>query len=232
MKPNSRQLAMRDPALAAIMGVSTGARAQADFGTDYGVHFGGSRPRVSFGDDGAAAHLAAAQMTGPAHPAHPMNPANQGAMMKMWNDKIAAESDTTARMRIIDPNANSTIKINRYSFSLNQDVVLGTPLLNFDISGSPPTNLRPERVTMNSPTFGMFLINEMKVANVSVADGTFDAAENNQVGIGQEYEMPTLTPSNKARVQGQYTGLTPPPFALGASYKFITTFKGPSTIIA
>lgn len=216
--PSSKQLAMRDPAMAALLGVHAGSDfgAESDFGIDFGSDFGYT---PNFGDDAAppATNIPA--------------PANAQQMMAVWNAHHAKAQHTQRRASILEPNAGSDVKVERYSFSLSQALVLGTGLA-LSMTGSPDTNLRPQRLTMNAPAPGFCTITEVKVGNTSVTSGTSDAWENGATAVGQSYDMPTLTPSNKATIIGNYTGYVPPGFVAGSAYLFVSTFKGPATVIA
>jgi len=220
MKPNARTLAMRDPALAAIMGV-LGASAGADFGAEFGNDYG-----AEFGDDFGEFGLDA-----PAVPVASSKP-NAQAMMALWQQHQMKRAHTTRREMLLEPNKGSTAKIERYSFSINQDIVLGTAQA-LELSGQPDTTIRPQRVTMNAPQPGFATIAEIKVANVSVTvGGDEDAYDYNALAVGSTLDMPTLSPANRAKILGNYTGFVPPGFVGGSDYKFTASFKGPASIVA
>ena len=66
---------------------------------------------------------------------------------------------------------------------------------------------------------------------VTVGGGnSIDAYELNANGQGQEMDLPTIEPSNKATVVGNYNGLVPPGFLGGSSVVFVTSFTGPSSM--
>jgi hypothetical protein len=223
MRPNSKTLALRDPAAAILMGAIDGA----DFGAEYGYDFGDDEHGDDYGDDYGADYSFGA--AAPArHPAHP--PAALAA--KLWAQHKARTAHTDRRARLIEPNKGSSVKIERYSFAINAALVLGTPA-NLNMFGQPDTNIRPQRVTMNAPSPGFATIQEIKVANVSVTvGGTSDAWDYNSLGVGQSLDMPTLTPANRAQVLGAYTGFVPPGFVGGSAYTFCCSFKGPASIVA
>lgn len=242
LRPNGSQLAMRDPALAAIMGAipSPGAdygfersrpqarrvpasqrrvpRVGADFGNlspfdvsrNMGFGFG-------FGQDPAAG-------TGTATP----HPAEVAAA---WQAHTKAKAHTDSRESLLDPNKFSTTKVERYSFSLSQALVLNTPLASFTATLQPNTTIRPQRVVMNAPTPNFVLLTTLQMANVNVFIGsTEDAVTYSGLAQGVMLDLPTLLPSNRATAIGSYTGFVPPGFANGFGYTFIITFQGPSTI--
>lgn len=218
MKPNSKQLALRDPALATLMGAIEGS----DFGSEMGYEFGFDDHMGYFGDDyGDVYGAEAAAAVPPPHVA-----------AKLWQKHRADSGVTERRARLIEPNKGSKIKVERYSFAVNQTLTLGTAVA-LSASGQPDTNIRPQRVTMNAPSVGFCTISEIKVANVSVTvGGTSDAYEYSAVGVGQSLDMPTLTPANRATVLGNYTGYVPSGFSGGASFTFCCSFKGPASIVA
>jgi hypothetical protein len=232
MKPNANQLALRDPALAALLGAlpsdfghdSVGAADGANFGGGFGGGFGYDEMGADPDPTVAPPPPMPQGMTVPRPTA--------SAMMNLWQSHHATQAYTQQRAQLLDPNANSTINVERYSFVLNQIVVLGTPVV-LNMSGAPDFKLRPQRVTMNAPTPGFCTIAEIKVANVSVTSGASDDAVNySAIGVGQHMDMPTLSPQNKATVLGNYTGFAPAPFAGGASFTFVVAFKGPSRMVA
>jgi len=222
--PTSLQLALRDPAAAAAFGISPGADVGADFGSDYGGDWAGD---VGFGDDMGFGFGAA-----PA-PAAPHVPApTQAQAMALWKHHHLKAAHTAHREQMIDPNKHSTVKIELYVFPLNQSLTLGTSIA-LSMSSQPDTRIRPKRITTNAPTPMFALLTEIKVANVSVTVGAGngeDAFAFNANAQGQTMDLPTLEPSNKATVLGNYGGLVPPGFLLGGIVTFVVSFKGPSTM--
>lgn len=220
-RPTARDLALRDPALAAIVGAIPGsnfgaARAEADFGGDLS---GEDDLGVEFGDD---VDFGAARRGGP----------SQAQLHALWLKHSAQAAHSQRRAMLLEPNKGSTSKIGRYSFSINQSLVLGTASA-VSASGQPDTNIRPQRVQMNAPSAGFVTISEMKVANVSVTvGGTADAIEYSATAVDSHLDMPTLTPANRATVLGSYTGFVPPSYVAASAYLFTISFKGPASVIA
>jgi hypothetical protein len=135
-------------------------------------------------------------------------------------------------VQLLNPNEHSDVKIERYTFSLNQVITMttGTPVA-IVMSDQPDTALRPQRVITNAYIPGMFLLTEIKVANVSVTGGDQeDAFTYSALAQGVVLDMPTLSPSNRAKVLGTYTGYIPPGFTSGFAFLFIATFQGPSSL--
>jgi len=227
MRPNSKNLAMRDPALASIVGAFGG---KSDFGSEFGGgmiqgddmgdDFGddmGDDVGDDVGDDFGATALARRP--------------SQAAMVRAWSKQRRANSRTNKRELLINPNSGSTVNIGRYSFSVNQALVLGTAA-GIVASGNPDVTIRPQRVTMNAPAIGFVTVTEIKVANVAVTVGGIgDAFEYSPLGVGMSLDMPTLSPANRATVLGFYTGFVPPGFVLGTAFTFSASFKGPSSIV-
>ncbi len=239
---NARSLARRDPALLALMGGISGSdfgasfgreenpfasegndcfAPEASFGDDYGGDFGDD---MGFGDDagfgGAQTHASANRPT-----------AQQALAAHAHLTRKRAHG--RKRAMLLDPNSGSDTKIERYSFSLSQDLVLGTvTLFNANMSGTPDTKFRPQIITTNAPTPGFCYITNIKMANVAVTvgPGSEDAFNFSAGGWGRSMDMPTLTPSNRATISGANTTFVPPGYVQGATYTFGVNFKGPSLL--
>lgn len=212
-----KDLAMRDPALAAALGILPGTDfgAESDFGSDYG--FGTDDMGFGFGADA------------PAAPAAP--PATPQAMMALWRQYHMQQAQGAQRAAILNPNKSASVKVGRYTFSASQALTLGTAA-GITATNNPDTNIRPQRVTMNAPNPGFVTISEIKAANVSVTvGGILDAYQFNAVGQDQSLDMPTITPAMKVSVLGQYTGFVPAGFVLGQPYLFVASFTGPAAVV-
>lgn len=226
---NSKALTRRDPALAALMGAipaanfgrEGGSSSEFSFGDDYGDDYGddmGFGDEVGFGAATAVAHRSrpTAQQALAAH-AHLHGKRSQGKRRKM----------------LLDPNADSEIKVERYSFSLSQDIVLGTAtLFGTSMTGTPDTEFRPQLITMNAPSPGFAVITNIKMANVNVTvgPGNEDAFNYSAGSWGRNMDMPTLKPSTRATVSGTSTTFVPPGFVPATTYTFNANFKGPSLL--
>jgi len=232
MHPNAKTLALRDPALATLMGAIDGSDFGDDYGDDYGFEFGdemGDEYGFEFGDEYGAEAVAASRA--PVRVARPVAPPPAVAA-KLWAAHRRASAHTERRARLIEPNKGSKIKVEKYIFSLSQALTLGAASA-ISISQSPDTNLRPQRVTMNAPTPGFVTVTNLKVANVSVTvGGIADAASFSNNAVNTALDMPTLSPSNKATVDGNYTGYVPPGYVGAAAFMFVTSLIGPATIVA
>lgn len=237
MGKSAQELAMRDPALAALVGVSGSdfgfepelLVGDANFGsdwdeaydmgfTDVGVDFGAD---ISFGADASAPAAAAA--------AHGATPQGRAIIAQ----HLQKQAHRNSRGMLLEPNKYSDLKVERYTFSVTSTITaLGTAGA---LSGSnaPDVNFRPQRVTANVVSPGMVLISDARVANVSfTVGGLIDAWQWNANAVGEHLDVPTLTPANKATFSGNYTGLTPSPLSGTGSYTFVLSFTGPASIVA
>lgn len=231
MRTNAKTLAMRDPAMAALMGAIAVAGSDFgvfgnDFGTDMAGDFGGD-----FGDDYGMDFGTEARPAHPSHPGHPMHPANQAAMMALWNRHKQGQLATQKAVLKLKPNHGSTVQVEGYSFTINDTIAaLGTAQALF-LTGTPDTNITPYRVYMNVTLPGFATIDDIKVANVSGTVGvTEDAIKYSPLSVGTRMKLPMLTPSTRATVSGNYTGFLPPGFVGGSQYLFTASFEGAATV--
>lgn len=234
---NHRQLAMRDPAMAILMlsatagagvhGADFGSEFSAEFGSEFSAEFGDESGMFACGDDDdyGAEFGAVAVAT--------KKPTAQQALAA-FHALSARKQHTTKRAMLLSPNANSTAKVERYSFTISEEIELGNDSTFTDLSDQPDTTIRPQVVTMNAPTPMFAFVNNIKMANVSitVGSGEEDAYNYNANGWGKSLDMPTLSPSNRATVNGRYTGYLPPGFVGGTLVPFSVNFKGPASIVA
>lgn len=230
----AHQLVMRDPAMAAIMGVM--GTSHADFGDDIG-EFGGD-----FGDDFGFAggdefdgeDDFGDEMEGDDYDFGAAR-RSRGASRGLMQAKRALNFRRVMhRKHLINPNANSSLKVERYTFSISENITLGTPQTFTTLTGQPDVTIRPQRLTCNapSPMFAFFQVIRMANVNVTVGTGQEDAFNYNANGVGQILDMPTLNPANRATVLGSYSGFTPPGFIPATVVPFTVTFKGPATLVA
>ncbi len=215
---NKKDLAMRDPSLAALVGAVEGS----DFGNDdpsFAGEFSGD-----FGQDGGF-------FAGPFFGADAAIPAPTAAeAISVWKQHKMQEAHTQRRTGLLNPNEHSTKKVERYSLTLGQDVTVGTPA-SFSINKSPDTELRGQRITTNVVSPGFILLSEIKVANVSVTQGDeLDASQLQAASWGMQYDIPTLSPANKVTVAGENTSATPSGFSESDTYKFRLTIIGPASM--
>lgn len=240
MRPSAQVLAMRDPALASIMGAAPFQRGS-NFGREGYGRYPAPPPRpmarqpmnrrgpaadfgYGFGYD-YGAEGAPVQAPQQHHGHHP-------EMVRAWKHHHNLMGHTAARAALLDPNENSMLKIERYSFSLTNVFTLGgagVPLV--DMTLQPNTKIRPQRVVFNAPSPNFVLLSGLQVANVNAFVGdTEDAFTYSALAQGVALDLPTLEPANRLTVSGNYTGFVPPGFAIGFSFTFVATVQGPSTI--
>lgn len=256
MGKNANELAMRDPAAAALMGIigadfgveptlDAGAASFAgdfngddeadaydggftDIGVDFGVDFGLDYGSAFASQFGADAPPAAAH---PAHVAAAHGATPQGRAIIAHHMKSMQHREK--RAMLLEPNKGSDLKVERYTFSITATITsLGTAGA---LTGSqaPDVNFRPQRVTSNVVSPGMVLISDLRVANVSFSvGGSLDAWQFNANAVGQHLDVPTLTPANRATFSATYTGLVPSPLSGTGQYVFVLSFSGPASIVA
>lgn len=193
-----------------------------DFGSEFGDDFGGD-----FGGDFGYEFGADAATPALADPSHPVN---QAKMLALWKSNQSAVAKSKARHSLLRPNEGSTVKVSGYSFSINATIaLLGTPQALF-LTGTPDTDIKPNRVVMNAPSPGFATIDDIKVANVSGTVGvTGDAFKYSILGVSSQMRLPMLTPSTRATVTGAYTGLLPLGFVGGVPFLFEAAFEGPAS---
>lgn len=153
--------------------------------------------------------------------------------MALWNAFQSQRLATQNRQGLIEPNRDSSVKVERYVFPLSQAITLGTAVA-LALQGQPDTTIRPKRLTMNAPAPMFATITDIKIANVSVSVGAGiqDAFDYNAQGVGQSLDLPTISPANRVTISGNYLGFVPPGYTNGTAVTFTATFKGPATIVA
>jgi hypothetical protein len=199
----------------------------ADYG--YGDDYGYGAEEVDYGFGAARRRRPpGAMVRRPPPPGHPAHAARAAAAMQLRNP-----TSTAARTMLLDPNRDSTVKVERYSFSFspNTNLVLGTASNIPTFTQNPSTSIKGQRVIMNAPVPGFILVSTLQVANVNVfVGGTEDAFTYSAGAMGVMLDLPRLDPQNRATSAGAYTGVLPPGYTAGNSYQFIITLQGPSTM--
>lgn len=247
--PNALSLAMRDPALAAVLGAIPGhdfgysapapqpvaylPRHQTQFGDDYG--FGDGGPGYDYGF-GLSAYDPSMNMGfgfgAPAHPAHRRRPVPHPAhAAHAWHPP--AHNPTAARTLLLDPNRDSSVKVERYTFSFSptSNLVLGTASSIPTFTQNPSTSIKGQRLATNAPMPGFVILSQLQIANVNVfIGGSEDAWTYAATSMGVMLDLPRLDPQNRASAAGSYSGVLPANFALNTSYQFIITLQGPATL--
>ena len=237
MPTNAKNLALRDPALAALVGAihsvnfgnESSAGAADDFGDELGDDFGddfGDELGDDFGDDFGDEIGAAPQRR------RKINPAKARAAISLWNRTQRKQTVTAKREAILEPNRGSTSKIERYAFplaNLTVDPTFGVSSA-YSASDQPDVTIRPRRVVSNIPTPALLMLAEVKVSNISVSvgHGAIDAFTWNAGGMGVTLDMPTIQPSQRASITGTWTALVPPGYAPGTTFPVSFTLIGPA----
>ena len=216
-------LLMREPALAMIAG---GMPAGENFGFGYGYGYGHQHrhPAAGYGY-GYGVDAPMPMAPAPVHPAHAHH------AHAAW--QLQNPSSTMSRTLLLDPNRDSIVKVERYSFSFSpsSNLVLGTASNIVPFTQQPSTSIKGQRVIMNAPVPGFVLISSLQVANVNVlVGGTEDAYTYSAGAMGVVLDLPRLDPQNRATSAGAYTGVLPSGYTQGNSFQFIITLQGPSTL--
>lgn len=228
---NARQMTLRDPAMAALLGYAhiNGADfgKQASFGDD-GYGFGG------FGEDPSA--LFAAGFGGvppsPAHAALARKPTAHEAV-NAWHAHNLKKAHGMSRIMHLDPNMHSDVKVEKYTFQMSQTMTWGTATaFDTNLSQTPSTTFRPKLLTSNVPAPTVATISTLQMANVNVfvGPGKVDAWSFNSLSWGRDLDMPTLSPSNRASFNGTTTTFVPPGYVGGQTWDLCFDFKGPSLL--
>lgn len=204
---------------------------QYGYGDDgYGYGYGAEEVDYGFGAHHRRRHPA----HHPHHPAHPAHPHHaHHAAHAAKHMQLSNPASTASRTMLLDPNRDSTVKVERYSFSFSPvtNLVLGTASNIPTFTQNPSTSIKGQRVVMNAPGPGFILVSTLQVANVNVfVGGTEDAFTYSAGAFGVMLDLPRLDPQNRATSAGAYTGVLPPGFTAGNGYQFIITLQGPSTM--
>jgi hypothetical protein len=228
------------------MGYGYGDEYGYDYGYDYGWDYGfGAVPAGPAAPPPAAVPVAARPVARPVlraiprpmprqpavHPSQPGHPAHAAHAAQRW--EMQNPSSTASRSMLLDPNRDSTVKVERYSFSFSPptNLVLGTASNIPTFTQQPSTSIKGQRVIMNAPMPGFVLVSTLQIANVNVlVGGTEDAYSYNAGAQGVMLDLPRLDPQNRATSAGAYTGVLPPGYTQGNSYQFIITLQGPATL--
>jgi hypothetical protein len=230
---NAHALAMRDPALAALVGAIQGAdfgeETSSDFASEFAADFGtefGDDMHGDFGDDFMGDFGDAIPVASAAVAAIPKPTAQQA--LNLWRSHHVAKARGNARVRHLEPNAGSSRKIEKYMFPLPAVALLFGTITPIVSTSQPDTTFRPQRVLMNTPAPGFVALTEIKVSNISVTvgPGPSDAFFFNAGGVGVALDMPTLSPANRATVTGNSSVYVPPGYVVGTNFPFSVAFVG------
>jgi hypothetical protein len=215
---NSRQIAQRDPAMAALLGAMP-----ARFGWE-----------GSYSDARASNELADRDLThGNFANAELLDTDANG--LRRDSDMISTlesyrRRDLIVRKleqeRCMDPNRGLAVKIGRYDFSISTPITIGDAT-TFSTPRQPQTRIRSKRLFCNVPCPQFITLSALLVANINVfIGGPSDAFTYASQSLDSVIDLPTLYPQNQMTVDGSYSGIAPAPFADGFSFNFIATVQG------
>jgi hypothetical protein len=243
---NAQSIAMRDPAMAAAMGLI----AASNFGHEAmpplpyeGVAFAPGDEEDDDDDyaDFGASFGATFGAAGHAHPAvhhphaavHVPRPTEHQAMA-LWQKHHMKKARQAHRSALLEPNQGLAKKVERYNMQVSDTFVFGTAKTFTALTVRPTVDFRPQVMFANAPTPMFAFISAVLIANVNafVGTGEEDAFDYNAMGWGKEMDMPTLTPAIPFTVNARYTGFTPPGFVLGSTNTFSMSVKGWASIVA
>jgi hypothetical protein len=234
---------MRDPALAALTGAISGSSFgteddqgypgyDSDFGAEFGDDVGYSDVGAEFGDDFSAEF--GYSDVGADAPVALGRPTAQQALAA-WKSMATRQHAHKRRAMLIDPNKDSSLKIEQFSFPLNPatNPVFGTASA-VSMLNQPDVTIRPQRISFNVPAPALFLVSEVKVGNVSALVGgnaVQDSFFFNPQSVGMRLSAPTMTPAQKLTILGNWTNFLPTGGFLNASsYPLGAIAAGPAKL--
>ena len=175
---------------------------------------------------------------GAAAPAMPPQVAAQPAVAqkevaKRW--ELSNPHSTASRTALLDPNRDSSVKVERYSFSWSPAAPLvlggGAPVAIPTFTQQPSTSIKGQRLLMNAPVAGFVQISTLQIANVNVLVGAAeDAFTYSSLAMGVMLDLPRLDPQNRATAAGTYSGMLPLGYTAGFNFIFVITLQGPATL--
>ena len=236
---NAKQLAMRDVALAAVLGAELGSSFGGEFGDDVGIE-GEFGDEVGIeGDVGIEGEFGAdvgAEFGGRRRHHHGKAPAEKAMLAALWAEhkRRQAHRHPHGRLSMLEPNAGSPNKIQRYAFSI--PLTTAAPLFGTAsapaFQGNPRVTIRPKRLVSNVPVPGLLTLLTLEIANINafVGSGPTDAYMFNANAMDSSLDLPTITPAYPVSVQAAWSSLVPTGYTTGA---FITTLTlvGPAEMV-
>ena len=203
MRPTNKQLAMRDPALAIMLGAL--AQPGSDFGTEFGM-------KTRFGDD-----------YGDDVP----TPEN---MQKAWNKHMDTKrrekvlepnKDSDAKIQRYTFAANQTLTLG-LGVAVNAGQNPETHIRPQRITVNTPWGFA-----------GFGTLSSIKVANVGViVGGVKDMSDFAATAFDTHLDVPTLSPANRVVATGLYSGRTPPGYVPASAFELCISYTGPASMVA
>jgi hypothetical protein len=230
-------LTMRDPAMAALMGAlpsqnfgamrrgtstptGRGRGRSSRTGAEFGFGFGDE------GDYGADAGADAGADYGH-HKHHPHHGHHKHPHVAAHERMLA---ETHSRMRMLDPNGSSRVKVEGYGFPITQSVILGV-VSNIFQTLQPNAMIKPTVMVTNAPVPGFVSLSSVLIANVNtIIGGSDDAYHYNPNSLRTYSRFPLLDMSTRATMSGTYSGLVPPGYAPAFAFPFTLTLYGPAVL--
>jgi hypothetical protein len=165
------------------------------------------------------------------HPAPP-NP-HPHELARVWHEHHARQhhehlmaQHQMHRELLLDPNKYSRLKVERYSFTLIQAFVFGTPD-DLNTTLQPACKMRPDRIVTNIPIPFMMEMDTLQVSNVNVLIGSGeDAWTYNPQAQNVVLQLPTVEPAFRVTLTGFYTGVYPSGYQNGNPFNFRTGLQG------
>ena len=115
---------------------------------------------------------------------------------------------TEERGALLDPNKGSSVKVERYDFSLNQSLTIGTAQ-GVDMTLQPSVTMRPVKLICNVPCQGFVSFLTIQVANVAITIGNATDAFTYTHNATGQIDCPTICPANRVILTGTYSGRCP-----------------------
>jgi hypothetical protein len=144
---------------------------------------------------------------------------------RMHHEHLMAQHQMHREL-LLDPNKYSRLKVERYSFTLLQAFVFGTPD-DLNTTLQPACKMRPDRIVTNIPIPFMMEMDTLQVSNVNVLIGSGeDAWTYNPQAQNVVLQLPTVEPAFRVTLTGFYTGVYPSGYQNGNPFNFRTGLQG------
>lgn len=144
---------------------------------------------------------------------------------RMQHEHLMAQHQMHREL-LLDPNKYSRLKVERYSFTLIQSFVFGTPA-DLNTTLQPACKMRPDRIVTNIPIPFMMELDTLQVSNVNVLIGSGeDAWVYNPQAQNVVLQLPTVEPAFRVTLTGFYTGTYPAGYQAGNPFNFRTGLQG------
>jgi hypothetical protein len=233
---NENGLILRDASTAALLGVIANGGEKVSFGSDFGGEFGGDFDASYGAEDFGAEDFGVEEYFGAeitkAPPVVQAMARKAVAMQKKAQQTVRAASATLGRDRILNPNMHSTSKIEHYLFALQSTTALpvwGTAS-QVTFSDNPKVEIRPQRLLTNVETPGLLIITNVTVTNLetNIGSGSEDASWFGPKSVGTRLDFPTIEPSMRLAVVGNWGAYVAPSYIPTVQYPLCIGVIGPA----